>query len=69
MLLDEFQGQSLTMIEIFRCQNVGKPFIRRNYKEVLYKMEEKGLIKVDPPLSVRKKGTFKDDALVMFPEK
>lgn len=69
MLLDEYQGQSLTMIEIFRRHNIGKPFIKRNYMEILYKMEEKGLIKVDPPLSFRKKGTFRDDAVVTFPGK
>jgi hypothetical protein len=32
-------------------------------------MEENNLIKVNPPLSARKKGTFKDDSLVTFPEK
>ncbi|MFZ0051052.1 MAG: three-Cys-motif partner protein TcmP [Desulfobaccales bacterium] len=69
MLQKEFKGKSLTMIEIFKRHNIGKPFIKRNYKEVLYKMEEDGLIKVDPPLYARKKGTFKDNALVTFPEK
>jgi three-Cys-motif partner protein len=69
MLQNEFQGKSLTMVEIFRRHNIGKPFIKRNYKEILYKMEENGLIKVNPPLSARKKGTFRDDALVIFPEK
>jgi three-Cys-motif partner protein len=69
MLLEEFSGKSFKMIEIFRRHHIGKPFIKKNYKDVLYRMEEEGLIKVDPPLSSRKKGTFKDDALVTFPRK
>jgi len=69
MLLDEFKGKSLTMIDIFRRHNVGKPFIEKNYKEVLYKMEETGLIKAKPPLTARRKGTFADNVLVIFPEK
>ena len=66
MLLDEFQGKSLTMIDIFRRHNVGKPFIEKNYREVLIKMEEEGLIKADPPISARKKGQFGPNVLVTF---
>ena len=69
MLLDEFNGQSLTMIEIFRRHNVGKPFIDKNYKDVLYKMEQKGLIEAKPPWNERRKNTFGSNVLVIFPEK
>jgi len=69
MLLDEFEGKSLKMVEIFKRHNVGKPFIKKNYKDILYKMEEKGLINVKPPKSQRNKGTFGENVLVTFPEK
>jgi len=69
MLLDEFRGQSLTMFEIFRRHNVGKPFIDKNYKDVLYQMEMGGLIRAEPSISARRKNTFGNNVLVIFPEK
>ncbi len=69
MLLDEFKGESLKMIDIFKRHHVGKPFIIRNYKQVLLNMEEAGLIKAEPPISKRKGGTFADDVMVIFTEK
>ena len=66
MLLDEFEGQSLTRDDIFKRHNIGKPFIEKNYREVLIKMEEEGLIKADPPISARKKGQFGPNVLVTF---
>lgn len=69
MLLDEFKGQSLTMLEIFRRHNVGKPFIDKNYKDVLYQMEKKGVIRAEPPMSTRRKNTFGNNVLVIFPGK
>lgn len=68
MLLDEFKGQSLTMGEIFKRHNIGKPFIDKNYKDVLCKMERKGLIKANHPWSERRKNTFAPHVLVIFPE-
>jgi hypothetical protein len=69
MLLDEFKGQSITMKEIFRQHNVGKPFIEKNYKDVLYRMERKRLIRAKPPWTDRPKNTFGNDVLVIFPKK
>jgi hypothetical protein len=68
MLLDEFKGKSLKMVDIFRIHNVGKPFIDKNYKDVLYQMEQRGQIKANPPLNERPKNTFADNVLVIFPE-
>ena len=70
MLLEEFRGQSLQMIQIYRNHHIGKPFIKRNYKKILGEMEQKGLIKAKPNLAERKhKGTFADNVLVTFPNK
>ena len=69
MLLEEYRGQSLRMIQVYRNHHVGKPFIKRNYKELLTKMEQNGLIKAEPSLSERKRGTFADNVMVKFPEK
>ncbi len=69
MLLDEFKGQSLSMGEIFRRHNIGKPFIEKNYRDVLIQMEQRGRITANPPLDRRRNGTLAKHVLVIFPEK
>jgi three-Cys-motif partner protein len=69
MLLDEFLGRSLTMRELFDSHNVGRPYIRRNYTEILLKMEEKGAIQAFPDASARRKGTLADHVRLTFPKR
>jgi three-Cys-motif partner protein len=72
LLLTEFAGQQLTMYEIYERHNVGRPYIKTNYKKVLIQMEAANKIKADPPAEKRlkKKGevTFADSVVVTFPE-
>jgi len=71
LLLDEFAGQQLTMKEIYEKHNVGRPYISKNYKDVLKQLENNGVITAYPPAEERpkKKGevTFADDVAVTFP--
>lgn len=69
MLLEAFAGQTLTMQEIYQQHNVGTPYIARNYKEVLQKLELEGRIIANPSAATRKKNTFGDQVLVTFPAK
>ena len=69
MLLNEFAGQTLTTVEIYDRHNVGRPYTMKNYKTVLAAMEERGLIKAEPPAAGRRKGTFADGVHVTFPRK
>ena len=64
MLLKEFAGRKLTMQQIYEGHNVGRPFIKKNYKQVLSQLEETGTIAA----SNHKKGTFGDNVLVTFPD-
>lgn len=66
MLLSEFRGQTLRMIDIFNRHHVGKRYIERNYKDVLIKLEAAGKIIANP--SERRKGTFADSVSVTFPK-
>lgn len=72
MLLTEFAGQQLTMCETYERHNVGRPYIKSNYKKVLIQMEAAKKITADPPGEQRpkKKGewTFADDVIVTFPK-
>ena len=71
MLLNEFQGQRITMRLIYERHCVDKNYIRTNYKSVLTKMEAASKIKADPPAAKRPKRqgvvTFGDDVVVTFP--
>lgn len=73
MLMDEFAGQTLRMKEIYERHNVGRRYIKRNYKDVLKKLDEEGLVISDPPAiaaegkKARRRGSFGDDVKVQFP--
>ena len=62
MLLNEFAGQTLKMIEIYEQHNVNRPYTRKNYKDVLSQLEDKKKIKA----SKHRKNTFGDNVLVTF---
>ena len=67
MLLAEFADRTITMKEIYELHHVGRRFIKRNYKDVLKKMQAKGVIHCEP--SKRPKGTFGDKVKVTFPRR
>ncbi|MCP2729106.1 three-Cys-motif partner protein TcmP [Limnofasciculus baicalensis] len=67
MLLDKFAGQTLTMVEVYNQHHIGKRYIKKNYKEILLKLEAEGKITANPVK--RRKKTFGDDVEVTFPPK
>lgn len=64
MLLEEFAGQTIKMQEIYEQHNIDRPYVKKNYKGVLSKLEEKGEITA----SKHRKGSFGDSVVVTFPE-
>ena len=69
LLTDSFAGQTLSMDEIYRKHSVGRPYLRKHYKDVLGKLEANMKISViDPEGKMRKKGTFANRLSVTFPE-
>lgn len=73
MLLNKFQGQTITMQMIYVRHSVDKSYIKANYKSVLAKMEMTRKISANPPVEYRptKKGvvTFGDNVVVTFPRR
>ena len=63
MLLQEFAGQTLTMDQIYKQHNVDRPYIRKNYKDVLKQLKAHRKIAA----SSHRKGTFADHVQVTFP--
>ncbi len=69
MLLDRFASDTLSMKEIYLQHNVGRPYIKKNYKDVLFRLESEGKIHANPSANERRKDTFGDGVMVTFPRK
>lgn len=68
-LIRVFSGKSLSVEEIYNQHHVGKPFVMKNYKDVLQKLEEQNLIVVNRSVGkkrIRAK-SFPNDLIVTFP--
>ena len=72
MLLRAYAGKTMTMVEIYTTHSIGRPYVKRNYKQVLASLELQGKIKAYPPAEARPKrggeSTFADTVKVIFPE-
>lgn len=66
MLLYEYKGRTIHMDAIYQQHSVNRPFIKKNYKQILIQIEENGLILCDPPQDKRRKGTLADRVIITF---
>lgn len=64
LLLSEFAGRTMSMIEIYQEHSIDKPFLSSNYKVILKKMEDEGIIKTSGRKSNR---GFADNIICTFP--
>ena len=71
MLLKDFAGHSLSLQAIYEEHCVGKPYILKNYRDALRKLEHTGKIRTEPPAEHRRKirgeVTFSAKVRVTFP--
>jgi len=73
LLIQEFAGRTLRMVDIYEEHNENTPYIKKNYKSALVALEQQGRIEANPPAiaadgeKARRKGTFGDEVLVTFP--
>jgi three-Cys-motif partner protein len=68
MLLNTFQGQTISVEQLYQIHNVGRPYLRKNYKEVLRAMESKGIVSANPSQDHRRQNTLADTTLIKFPK-
>lgn len=66
MLLQQYAGKTMTMREIYEEHSIDRPFLSRNYKDVLLKLEEQDVIKTAGRKSKR---GFADNIQVTFPRR
>ncbi len=60
MLLTKFAGRTVTLEQIYEEHNVGTPYINKNYKDTLRKLESESKIIADVPAAQRR--TYKGEA-------
>jgi three-Cys-motif partner protein len=66
MMLRDYAGKSIKMIDIYKDHSVGRRYVKKNYKAVLSEMEKDGDILTDGRKS--NKG-FADDVIAIFPRR
>jgi hypothetical protein len=71
MLLKDLIGRRLSLKELYEEHSVGKPYILKNYQDVLRKLESAGKITTEPSAERRRKLkgelTFSEKVIVTFP--
>jgi len=73
ILLEEYAGTSVAMGEIYTHHNIGRRYIKSNYKDALISLERQGKIVTNPSAQkrIKRKGipTFADTVVVHFPRR
>ncbi len=69
LLLRDCAGQTLAMEDLYESHSVGKPYVIKNYREVLCRMEQEGKVTMDRPCPPRRKNTLAADVKITFPRR
>ena len=67
MLLHDCAGRTFGLEQLFEQHSVGKPFVLKNYRDVLCRMEQEGKIQMEPPSPPRRRGTIAKHVKIIFP--
>ena len=71
MLIKDLAGRSLSLEALYQEHSIGKPYLLKNYQNVLRKLESESKITVEPPAERRQKRkgevTFGEKVTVTFP--
>lgn len=70
MLLEQYAGKTIGFTELYQGHSVDRPYIKKNYKEVLRNLYDGGKISAVNPKTNKppRKGTFSDEMLITFKE-
>ena len=66
-LLKDFAGDEVSVVRLYEHHSVGTPYVMKNYKDILKKLEDDGEIVVRSLKGTRRRGTFPDHLLVKVP--
>lgn len=68
MLLRDFAGSVMTRDRVYELHSLDRPYIKKNYTEVLLNLETAGKVTAEPPASRRRKGTLGPTVNITFPK-
>ena len=66
LLLRDYAGHTVGINELFQLHSVGKPYVKKNYRDVLCRMEQEGKVRMEPPCPPRRKGTIGEKVTMTF---
>jgi three-Cys-motif partner protein len=68
MLLQEYAGQTIDFIKLYKEHSVDKPYVQKNYRDVLINLFDKGLISAKNPNNDKppRKKSFSEDMRITF---
>ena len=69
MLLADCAGRTFVIDELFEFHSVGKPFVLKEYKDVLCRMEQEKKIVLDSGGKKRRQGTVGEKVKITFPRR
>ena len=70
MLLTEYAGKTILFDDLYEKHSVDRPYVKRNYREILETLEGFGKIAIDDPQKKkRRKGTMAGRLQITFPER
>jgi three-Cys-motif partner protein len=69
LLLADCAGKTLSRKALYESHSVGKPYVLKNYREVLCRMEQEGKVKMEPPCPPRRKNSLAETVLITFPRR
>jgi len=67
-LLRTFASQELSFRKIYEQHSIDKPYISKNYREMLSQLEKEHAVTVRSEKDKRRAGTYPDHVLIKFPE-
>lgn len=67
MLLRDFAGCVMNRDRVYELHSLDRPYVKKNYTEVLLRLEAAGKVKVEPPAPERRKGTLGPKVNITFP--
>lgn len=69
--MKEYAGQEIRFQNLYDEHNVGRPFVARNYRDILTELELAGKVVCEPPYTKRRRNkdkvSFGPKTVVKFP--
>lgn len=69
LLLDVFAGKTVSFSEVYETHSVGRGFVKKNYRDVMCRMELDGKLRMEPQHGSRKAGTIGEKVKIIFPRR